>query len=323
MKRLVAGLFLSLLLQAGAAWAKGTWPPATMPTLPTPPAVLPRPATGNFQGLWWSSPAGSQSGWAVQITQQGSCTFERCDEVIVATWFTYDSDGSPMWLIVSNARNTGARLNPTYAGTLYRATGPSLAANPWSSAQVRLTPVGTASIWFASPNEGFFGYSFDPRLVPTGHTASMPITRYRFASPSTRCTISAAQGSSVPNYTDTWWRSPPGSESGWGIGIAHEGDVVTATWYTYGPDGSAEWLVMSRGVRTAERTYSGTLYRARGPAFNAKPWDSSQVVMSVAGSATLLFTDDDNGTFAYTVDGISDSKPITRYIFATPKSVCR
>jgi hypothetical protein len=42
-----------------------------------------------------------------------------------------------------------------------------------------------------------------------------------------------------------------------------------------------------------------------------------------AGAATLAFSDTNNGTFTYTLDGVSQSKPITRQVFATPGTVCR
>jgi hypothetical protein len=42
----------------------------------------------------------------------------------------------------------------------------------------------------------------------------------------------------------------------------------------------------------------------------------------MAGSATFTFTDAANGTFAYSVDGITQSKPITRFVFALPATTC-
>ena len=44
----------------------------------------------NFQDLWYAAPAESESGWGVNLTQQGSTIF--------ATWFTYDASGNPLWL---------------------------------------------------------------------------------------------------------------------------------------------------------------------------------------------------------------------------------
>jgi hypothetical protein len=41
------------------------------------------------------------------------------------------------------------------------------------------------------------------------------------------------------------------------------------------------------------------------------------------GTVTLTFSDTNNGTFAYTVDGVSQAKPITRQVYSTPTTVCR
>jgi hypothetical protein len=69
--------------------------------------------------------------------------------------------------------------------------------------------------------------------------------------------------------------------------------------------------------------YSGTLFKAvSGPPFNALPFDPAQVVGAPAGSATLTFTDGSNASFAYTVDGIAQTKPITREIVTAPGTLC-
>ena len=81
------------------------------------------------------------------------------------------------------------------------------------------------------------------------------------------------------------------------------------------------WLVMSKGDKTADNTYTGQLFRTIGPAYNAVPWDKNQVHLTVVGTATFTFTDFDNGTFAYTLNGVSQSKTITRQRFKTP-TVC-
>jgi hypothetical protein len=65
------------------------------------------------------------------------------------------------------------------------------------------------------------------------------------------------------------------------------------------------------------------LYRTAGPPLAASPWDASKVTRMPAGTATLAFSDSANGTFTYTVDGISASKAITRQAFASPATVCK
>ena len=109
---------------------------------------------------------------------------------------------------------------------------------------------------------------------------------------------------------------------GVGINVVHQGDTIFATWFTYGPGGRGQWIVMANGARTAPGTYAGTLYRTTGPAFNVTPW-AGTVTVTEAGSGAFTFTDGDNGTFAYTVDGISQAKAITRQVYASPVTVCR
>ena len=269
----------------------------------TPPP--PPPPGLNFQALWWNAPANSESGWGVNITHQG--------DILFATWFTYDSDGSGLWLVMSDGRLAGTN---TYSGALYRTTGPVFSSAVFSPSQVVATPVGSATFTFSDADNGSFLYTLN------GITQTKPIVRQIYASPVPTCAADSS-GAGSTNFQDLWWRSPAHSESGWGLNITHQGDILFATWFTYGADGRGMWLVMSEGRRTTGNTFSGALYRTRGPAFNASPWDRNQVVVTEVGSATLSFSDANSGTFSYTVDGVSQSKPITRQVFANPVTVCR
>ncbi|MBK6981214.1 MAG: hypothetical protein IPH30_06765 [Betaproteobacteria bacterium] len=124
------------------------------------------------------------------------------------------------------------------------------------------------------------------------------------------------------NVQGLWWRSPAGSESGWGVNFVQQADILFVTWFTYGADGSGMWLVMSDARRSAPNTYAGAIYRTTGPAFNAVPFSPSAVTVTQVGTGTLAFTDGNNGTFTYNVNGVSQSKPITRQVFANPVSIC-
>ncbi len=111
------------------------------------------------------------------------------------------------------------------------------------------------------------------------------------------------------------------------MNITHQGDILFATWFTYeaGP-GTANkglWLVMSNGVKTANGVYTGDLQRTTGPAFSAVPFNGSSVVRTTVGTATFTFTDANNGVFNYTVNGVAQSKPITRLSFSSPATICR
>jgi hypothetical protein len=280
------------------------------------PAVLAQGMTPSYQGLWWNSPPASESGWGLNIAHQGDLLF--------ATWFTYDSSGRGMWLVLPGAQRFdepdgdpygyGGTV-PEYRGTLYRTTGPAFDSATFDPAAVTVTGVGSAALRFSSANLGTFSYTVG------GISQTKPIVRQAFATlPS--CELGGPAGS-TPNFQDLWWRSPAGSESGWGVNVTHQGDTIFATWFTYGADGRGMWLVMSDGRRTASNTYTGALYRTTGPAFDTMPWNPGQVAVTQAGTGTFTFSDANNGTFAYTVDGTSQSKPITRQVFSSPASVCR
>ena len=126
-------------------------------------------AASNYQDLWWNAPAGSESGWGLNISHQGDTLF--------VTWFTYDLDGSPLWLSAT-AQKTGATA---YAGTLYRTNGPPFSATPWNPAAVTITQVGAVTLTFADGNRATFAYTVD------AVSQTKQITRQVFRTPGTVC----------------------------------------------------------------------------------------------------------------------------------------
>jgi hypothetical protein len=252
----------------------------------------------NFQGLWWRSPAGSENGWGVNVAHQG--------DVLFATWYTYDVDGSAMWLFSDARKTTGT----TYTGQLYQATGAPFSA--YDAARFSPSVVGNVTFSFTDANTGTFSYT------AKGVTQSKAITRFVYASPVPTCAAGTTVSST--NYTDLWWRSPGASENGWGVNLVHQGDILFATWYTYGADGTDLWMVMDSAAKIGDRTYRGNVYRTSSGPFNA--YDPSHFLATQVGTGTFTFTDASNGTFSYTVDGVTQSKAITRYVFASPPTSC-
>jgi hypothetical protein len=127
--------------------------------------------------------------------------------------------------------------------------------------------------------------------------------------------------SAALNYQGLWWRAPAGSESGWGINFAHQDDTIFATWFTYRDDGRPRWFAAEL-ARTGAETFSGSVFTTTGPPFGG-PFDPAQVVETVVGSMTVTFGDASTGTFAWTVDGVAQTKAITRQVFASPVPTCR
>ena len=115
------------------------------------------------------------------------------------------------------------------------------------------------------------------------------------------------------DYTDLWWN--PG-ESGWGLNlIQHPSRVIFGVWYTYGTDGKRTWFVIPNGQWVNDNTYTGPVYQTAGPSATVSPFDASKVVRRAVGSATLTFSDRNNATFTYEIDGVFGSRFITRQPF--------
>ena len=178
------------------------------------------------------------------------------------------------------------------------------------------TAVGSGTLTFTDIDTGTFAYTVN------GITQTKPITREVFGELPT-CTFGIQTDLTLAyNYQDLWWAAPAGAESGWGINFTHEGDTIFATWFTYDLDGTPMWLVVT-AQKTAPGMYAGMLYRTTGPAFNAVPFNPANVVATPVGMATLSFTDGNTGTFAYTVNGVSQAKAITRQVFTNPGTACQ
>jgi hypothetical protein len=129
----------------------------------------------NFQDQWWAAPAGSASGWGVNLTQQGTTIF--------ATWFTYDANRNPLWLSV-----TATQAGPNgYTGTLYLTNGPAFGAMPFDPTKVIRKAVGDATFTFSDGNNGTFAYNVDLGDGVNKANQVKAITRQVFGTPGTVC----------------------------------------------------------------------------------------------------------------------------------------
>jgi YVTN family beta-propeller protein len=258
----------------------------------------------NLQGIWWNSPAGSESGWGLYIAHQGNTVF--------AVWFTYDLDGKPMWLVVPNA---GRRTDREYRGDVYRVTGPPFNAATFDPASVHATLVGNVTIGLDALRDDLLFMSG----TILGTFVNKTMTREIYAAPVPTCTAGGTPGA-LPNYQDMWWQP---SESGWGLSVAHQGDIIFAVLYFYDESGRDLWVVAPNVPRTGNATYSGALYRTQGPPFSRTFWNNSEVGVVPVGNLSLAFSDANNATLTYTYAGVTRTKSITREAFSSPATTCR
>jgi hypothetical protein len=76
-------------------------------------------------------------------------------------------------------------------------------------------------------------------------------------------------------------------------------------------------------TKTVAGTYTGALDATTGPPFNSVPFDSSHLTHTTVGTASVSFADGNNATFTYTLNGVSRSKALTRFVFRAPGTVCQ
>ena len=114
-------------------------------------------ATTNYQDLWWAA-GGSESGWGLNLTHQAATIF--------ATWFTYDTDGTPLWLSATLSKGVGE----SFSGALLKTAGPAFNAVPFDPNAVTRSTVGSATLSFSDGNTGAFDYTVN---TVTQHKAIM------------------------------------------------------------------------------------------------------------------------------------------------------
>ncbi len=262
------------------------------------------PGPINYSGLWWNAPAGSESGWGMNLTHQ--------DDLIFTTWFTYDANGKGWWLVMTAQR----MADGTYRGTLYSTRGPPFSAMPFDPGAVVRNEVGVGALSFADADNGTFDYTVN------GIRQKKPITREIFG-PVPTCTFaSSIDLAQSTNYQDLWWADPPGSEAGWGMNLTQEGSIIVVTWFTYDATGAPLWLIATT-TATSFNEFTGILFRTSGPPFNSVPFNPASVVATPAGDVKLTFQTGNSATFSYTVNGIPQSKTITREVLRGPGMVCQ
>jgi mono/diheme cytochrome c family protein len=277
-------------------------PPTTTPTPPTPPPTTPSGPSINYTGTWWNP---AESGWGINLNHQG--------DILFATLFTYDETGAQMWLFMSSgALQADGR---TYTGELYRARGPAFDAQPFTPiTTANITPVGTMSLTFSTAGTASLSYTY------LGVAVSKEIVPMVYGTAATICSATTTNRASLTNYQDMWWNP---AESGWGVNVVHQNNILFAMLTTYDLSGNSVWLVMSAGILQPDGSFLGDLYRTTGPAFNAQPFTPiTDRNLAKVGTMRFTFADGVTGTLAYTVNDVSVSKPITRFVFSNPIPSC-
>lgn len=241
----------------------------------------------DMSGLWWNP---SESGWGIHLTQRR--------DIFFAVFYGYDAQGRPTWLTASACRTTATyEFQTTCEAPVYRVHGPRFLGAPFNPSAVEAVVAGSIRLSLPARNSGSLTLTIDTI------TRSTSIRRQMFAD--------RAQVPTV-DYTDLWWNP---AESGWGLAVTQQAQVMFLAFYVYDATGRAMWYVAPDcKVVAGGNGCSGTLYKTMGPAFGAG-FDPAQVHVTTAGSVNVAFTDANNGRVNYTIEGVQGSKAITRQQF--------
>ena len=254
----------------------------------------------NYSDLWWNQ---NESGWGMMLNHQG--------DIIFAPWYTYGSDGKARWYIVQATR----QADGSYSGPVAQTTGTPFNLINGAPSSKTTTTVGSATFRFTSNSAATIAYTIGTV------SQSKAITRQQYTATDTTCTAQPAATSrtSSQNYQDLWWVP---AESGWGVNLAHQGDILFAAWFTYATDGTAQWLFGSNVPRQTDGSYAGPLYRATGTPFSQINGQQSLLSASAIGNVSIRFSDGEHGVMTYTADGVTGTKNIVRQVFGSTVSVC-
>jgi hypothetical protein len=243
--------------------------------------IIDQSAASPVTGLWWNE---SESGWGVTLTQQFG--------VIFATIFTYGSDGSPRWFVASNCRISMNQCS----GALYEVADGSALHETWDGQRKSTRSVGSVSISFQDHDNGVMSLSIDN--LP----AEIRITRQVFSKLSPDASMTAL-----------WWNQ---SESGWGVTLTQQTDVVFVTIFTYDINGRPVWYVASNCLVFGSGC-EGALYEVTGGSAITEAWDDTNKLVKQVGDISFMYHPDDTGTMSFEINGMSGVKELTKQVWAT------
>ncbi|MEO7741341.1 MAG: trypsin-like peptidase domain-containing protein [Usitatibacter sp.] len=216
------------------------------------------------------------------------------------------------WVRITTAEATTSTAFDTMTVTLTNpATGATVATI------VRFTNLGATSGWVQTPIYDLSPYSGQTlRLRFASTTDASDITSFRVDD----ITLNGTRTASQNNHTALWWNP---AESGWGVNVNHQGDIVFATLFTYDTAGAPMWLVMSAGTRQGNSdNFAGDLYRTTGPVFNANPFTPIGAGnVTRVGSMAFSFSGAIAG-MAYDVNGVQVTKSMQKQVYGTRPSSC-
>ena len=113
------------------------------------------------------------------------------------------------------------------------------------------------------------------------------------------------------DFTGLWYRSPAESESGWGVNIIQQHDVLFVTMFIYDQANQPHWYVASNVVNTGGSNFSGQLFNIGSGTYFGAPWAGISGVQAV-GNIAFQFSSPTQGSMTFSINNVQVTKPIVR-----------
>jgi hypothetical protein len=117
------------------------------------------------------------------------------------------------------------------------------------------------------------------------------------------------------DYTDLWYNNPPNSESGWGVNVIQQNNILFVTMFIYGPDNTPRWYVAPNVVSTGQNTFTGALYNVPTGTYFGNPWAGTSPAVQV-GNIAFTFGTATQGAMTYSINNVQRTKQIIRQTWA-------
>lgn len=125
----------------------------------------------------------------------------------------------------------------------------------------------------------------------------------------------AARAASTTNFSDQWYIE---NESGWGISVLQQADVLFIDIFVYGPDNQPTWFTGAAFLQgnspAGHLVFTGDLNRTTGPYYGA-PFGSAPVGYTTVGTLTFDADTINTATLTYTVGSTTVTKNVTRQLW--------
>jgi hypothetical protein len=99
--------------------------------------------------------------------------------------------------------------------------------------------------------------------------------------------------------------------------LTQRGSTIFVAIYTYDATGTPVWYAMTNCPVTGGNRCTADMYSVQGVTPPTVAFSAANRQIAQVGTGTLVFTDNNNATFSYTINGITSSRAITRQVFAT------